>query len=177
MRVICVGLGGKMDTESMHRLFIMLHAISGAVSFVAGCLLIFSTGQGVNRPLFGLYAGFLAVLVGSLLGAMIVNWMVYGVAERVIFSGLLGLGVYMLYRAWRAHLARETRSPHARHDYIEHIGFTVISLFEGFIILTVLRMSDSGWLVALFAILGVVAGRRMIAFAQRRGAGAQTLVV
>jgi hypothetical protein len=107
-------------------------------------------------------------MVILLAGAILVSWKNYSTLERVIFPGLFVLGIYMLYRARNANLLRKTRQNEWTQDYIEHIGFTLISLFEGFIIVSGLNSGVPGWLVALLAILGVLAGRWMIGFAQRR---------
>ena len=47
-------------------------------------------------------------------------------------------------------------------------GFTLISLFEGFIIVSGLNSGLPGWLVALVAIIGVLLGRWSIGVAQQR---------
>jgi hypothetical protein len=97
-----------------------------------------------------------------------VYWTNYSSVERIIFPGLFVLGIYMLYRARNANLLRKAHQNNWTQGYIEHIGFTLISLFEGFIIVSGLNSGFPGWLVALLAILGVLAGRWMIGFAQRR---------
>lgn len=74
----------------------------------------------------------------------------------------------MLYRAQRASLLLKTQPNAWEQNYIDHIGFTLISLFEGFIIVGGLNAGIPGWLVALAAILGVLIGRWVIGFAQRR---------
>ena len=55
-----------------------------------------------------------------------------------------------------------------KHTFIEHIGFTLISLFEGFIIVSGLNSGIPGGLVAVVAILGVLVGRWALGLAQRR---------
>jgi hypothetical protein len=74
----------------------------------------------------------------------------------------------MLYRAHNASRLLKAQQNDWKLGYIEHIGFTLISLFEGFVIITVLNAGGPGWLVALLAILGVFAGRSMIGLAQQR---------
>jgi len=46
--------------------------------------------------------------------------------------------------------------------YIDHIGFTLISLFEGFIIVSGIDLGAPGWLTAIVAVLGVVVGSRVL---------------
>ena len=55
------------------------------------------------------------------------------------------------------------------HDiFITLQGFTLIALFEGFIIVTVIDLGGPGWLVGLVAILGVLVGRWAIGVAERQ---------
>ena len=157
-----------MDTQSLHNILIILHAISATICFFAGCFLILSLKQAANPQWFNIYWGTLIGMVTLLAGAILVYWTYYSSVERIIFPGLFVLGIYMLYRAWNANLLRKAQPNGWTQAYIEHIGFTLISLFEGFIIVSGLNSGVPGWLVALLAILGVLIGRWMIGFAQRR---------
>ena len=157
-----------MNIGILHNMQIILHAAAGVISFLAGCLLIFSPKLASNQRLFGLYWWSLVGLVVFLVGAIFVYWTEYSGAERVIFPGLFVLGMYMLYRARNARRLLKDQQGAWNHEYIEHIGFTLISLFEGFIIVAVLNAGGPGWLVAILAILGILAGRSVIGFAQRR---------
>jgi len=163
-----------MDIQSLHNVLIMLHAASATVSFVAGCLLVFSLRHASNQRWFALYWWTLVGLVVFLAGAMLVYWTEYSEIERLVFLGLLALGMYMLYRARSASRLLQVQPNDWKHTYIEHIGFTLISLFEGFIIVAVLNSGGAGWLVALLAILGLLLGRWAIRSAQSRVAIDQT---
>jgi hypothetical protein len=157
-----------MDIQSLHNVLIILHAISATICFFTGCFLILSLKHAAEQPWFNFYWGALIGMVILLGGAILVYWTNYSNVERIIFPGLFVLGIYMLYRAWNANLLRKALQNDWTQGYIEHIGFTLISLFEGFIIVSGLNSGVPGWLVALLAILGVIAGRWMIGFAQRR---------
>jgi hypothetical protein len=157
-----------MDIQSLHNILIMLHAATAAISFFVGCFLILSLRQASNQRLFSFYFWSLVGMVILLMGAMLVYWNEYSDTERVVFPILLGLGMFMLYRAHNASRLLKARQNDWKPGYIEHIGFTLISLFEGFVIVTVLNAGGPGWLVALLAILGVFGGRSMIGLAQRR---------
>ena len=157
-----------MDVHSLHNILIILHAAAATISFFAGCLLIFSRAYTLNQRLFSLYWWSLVGMVAFLAGAILVYWTEYSSAERIIFPGLFGLGIYMLYRARSANHLLGTQQNNWKSSYIEHIGFTLISLFEGFIIVSGLNSGISGWMVAIAAILGVVIGRWVIHLAQQR---------
>ena len=45
-----------------------------------------------------------------------------------------------------------------RHKYIDDIGFTLISLFDGFVIVAAIDLNAPVWAIVLIAILGVVVG-------------------
>jgi len=107
-------------------------------------------------------------MVILLAGSIIVYWMEYTSAERIIFPGLFVLGIYMLFRARSAYYVLTKQQPDWQSPYVEHIGFTLISLFEGFVIVSGLNAGFPGGLVALLAILGVLLGRWLTGLAQQK---------
>ena len=74
----------------------------------------------------------------------------------------------MLYRARGANRSVEVKQTNWQHDTIKDIGFTLISLFEGFIIVGGIDVGFSGWLIAVIAILGFLKGNWRMGFAQRK---------
>ena len=103
-----------------------------------------------------------------LTGAIVVSWGEYSDVEQIVFPGLLGLALFMLFRAWGAGVVFAAQQNDWKLGYVEHIGFTLISLLEGFIIVGGLDLGFPGWLVAIVAIMGLFAGRWLIGFAKRR---------
>jgi hypothetical protein len=157
-----------MDTPSMHNTLILLHAATATLAFIAGCLLIFSPRYFSSRSLFYLYLWSLIAMALLLAGAIYVYWREYSDVEQVIFPGLLGLSLFMLFRAWGAGVVFATQQKNWKLGYLEHIGFTLISLFEGFVIVGGLDIGLPGWLVAMVAVLGLFAGRWLIGYVKRR---------
>lgn len=103
--------------------------------------------------------------------AMLTEWTAYSGTERAVFTGLLGLGIYMLYRGFSAGTLLKTRTDEWSEAFVHHIGFTLISLFEGFVIVSALNAKAPVWLVGTVAVVGIVAGRRMVKTAVGLGAG------
>ena len=157
-----------MDNSSLHNIFIILHTVTAIVCFFSGSLLLFSRTYATNQLLFGLYFWSLGGMAILLAGAILVYWEEYNDTERIVFPGLLGLALFMLFRGWAAGLVLNTRQKGWKIGYVEHIGFTLISLFEGFIIVSGLNAGLPGWLIAFVAVLGLLAGRWLIASAKRR---------
>ena len=76
---------------------------------------------------------------------------------QIIFGGLAILGVYMIWRAVQAVLV--LRQPHPNQGaVIDHIGFNLISLFDGFAIISAVDLHAPGWLVAVIAVAAVALG-------------------
>ena len=159
-----------MDSSSLHSVLIILHAIAATICFLAGCLLLYSSSYMANQNIFGVYLWTLAGMTVLLAGALVTYWSEYSNLEQMIFPGLLGLALFMFYRAWIARRLLQARQKGWKTDYIEHIGFTLISLFEGFVIVSGLNAGFPGWLVALIAVIGVLGGRWLIKAAKRRTA-------
>ena len=157
-----------MNTDSIRAIFITLHSISATVGFFAGSFLMVSPVYTSSQRFFGLYWWTLVGMSVFLAGSILVSWVQYSVIERIVFPGLLALSLYMLYRAWNAKRLLQDQPDTWKHDYLEHIGFTLISLFEGFIIVSGLNAGLPGWSVALIGILGILIGRWLILFSRRR---------
>jgi hypothetical protein len=157
-----------VNTRSLHNILIVMHAASGVISFIAGSLLLIPRER-IGKPwVFRVYLAFLVGLVVFLAGAMLVYWVEYAVIERALYSGLLLLSLFMLFRAQKTRAMGRPAQSTREHDDVEHIGFTLISLFEGFVIVAIINAGGPGWLVGLLAILGIVLGRWLIGIAKQR---------
>ena len=159
-----------MDSSSIHGALIVLHSITATIAFFAGCLLIYSRTYATNQVIFRIFLWSLIGMAVLLAGAIFVYWQEYTAVEQIIFPGLLGLSLFMVFRGWGAGLVLGARQKNWKPGYIEHLGFTLISLFEGFIIVSGLNSGFPGWLVGLVAILGLFAGRWGIGWLKHRNA-------
>jgi hypothetical protein len=155
------------EGEMLHTVMIVLHATAGVVAFAAGSFALFPPrAEQRATQLFWVYLVSLGLLVVFLVGAMAAHWQELGTTERVIFSALLVLGLYMVRRALMAQGLLRRRGEAWRVPYMEHIGFTLISLWDGFVIVLAIDLGAPGWLVAVLAVLGVVAGNRALHWAE-----------
>lgn len=157
-----------LERQTLYTSFIVLHALAATISVFVGGYVIFSSKFFSSRRLFSLYFWSLVGMIVFLAGAMILRWTAYTNIEQVVFTGLFGLAIYMGYRGREARYSLELREANWDSIYIHHIGFTLISLFEGFIIVALINVSAPGWLVGLVAIAGVIVGRRAIDLAESR---------
>lgn len=54
----------------------------------------------------------------------------------------------MAWRAWRAGTRLRTRHPGWQRRYLDDIGFTLIALFDGFVVVGAIDLSLPAWLIA-----------------------------
>jgi hypothetical protein len=154
----------------LHQVMIVLHAAAATLSFGFGALTVIPHLSERSRlNLFDYYFIALIAMIVFLAGAILAHLSQLGGVKRAVFAGLFLLSLYMLLRGSQARAALLSQRERWLAGYIDHVGFTLISLFEGFIIVTAINLAAPAWLTAAVAVLGVVAGSRMLHRPQQRG--------
>lgn len=136
----------------LHTLLVSLHAASGLVAFAAGCLAI------RRRSFFPVYLWSLASLLVFLVLAVATDWPQLDPVARILFTAF---GVFGGVMAWQALAARRRLpQPHAAPTaaYLDRLGFTLVALFDGFLVIGALDLSGTPWVAAVAGGLGAVAG-------------------
>jgi hypothetical protein len=139
-----------------HNLLIAAHALAGVLSFVAGVLSVALTTTRSWR-----FQTYLVSLVAMAAFAAVVvawDWRALESGTRLVYAGLVGLAAFMVVRAIGAATRLRRRDGDWRSRYIDGVGFTLISLFEGFVIVAAIDLGAPVWLVVLVAAAGIVAG-------------------
>jgi hypothetical protein len=142
--------------------FIALHALAATVAFGAGAL------SAASGRYLGVYRGAMAVMLGALVPAVLVDWATTDGTARIVFAGLLVLGAVMVLRAELAVRRRPELTGGPTAAYLEHIGFTLIALADGFAVVTAIRSGVPGWAVGGIAVGVVLAGHLTLQAAKRR---------
>jgi hypothetical protein len=140
----------------LHTVLIACHAGAGTIAFTAGCVAI------TRRAAFGVYFAALVAMMVFLLSAVGIDWPGLGVGPRVLFAVLAALGGYMVWRGIRARRLLGAGATPQRIRYLDHVGFTLVALFDGFAIIVVLTAGGPGWLAAVLGVAGVVVGHLAI---------------
>lgn len=146
---------------------IVLHAAAGVAAFAVGCAALHPARLRRNRWLPALLVWLLAGLVLFMVGAMAAHWDDLEPAARIAFGALTVLGLYMLARARRARAAARHLSSRNQDRYIDDIGFVLVALLNGFVIVTALDLGAPPVAVAPLGVVAVITGHRMIAHAKR----------
>jgi hypothetical protein len=140
----------------LHSVLIILHAAAALVCFAAGVLSL-----GLRTATSGrlrLYFWSLVAMPVLMAAAIAVHWADLDLTTRLIFLGLGALGIYMAWRGGRARTRLRRQDRDWRPRYLDDIGFTLISLFDGFVIVAAIDLGAPAWLVVLIAVAGVAGG-------------------
>ncbi len=140
-----------------HTLSIVVHALSGIGAFVVGIVLIFQRDTLRQRQFGVVFVVLLVLLEVFLVIAILSHVTSLPGMMQIIFGGLAILGLYMIWRAVQA--LSVLREPHGNQGaVIDHIGLTLISLFDGLAFISAIDLQAPGWLVAVIAVGAVAIG-------------------
>lgn len=141
----------------LHTLAIIVHALSAIGAFVVGVVLLFQRDTLRQLQLGGAFLVLLVLMEVFLVIAILSHVTSLPIITQIIFGGLAILGLYMIWRAAQAvSVLRE--QPGNQGSVIDHIGFNLISLFDGFAIVSALDLHAPEWLVAVIAVGAVALG-------------------
>jgi|SRR5215472_3399839 len=143
--------------QVLHTIAIVLHASSAAGAFLVGVVLLFQSKTLRQLQLARGVVVLLMLMEVFLVVAILSHLTSVATITQLIFGGLAILGLYMIWRALQA-LSVLREHPGNQGAVIDHIGFVLISLFDGFAIVTATDLQAPGWLVAVVAVGAVALG-------------------
>ncbi len=132
--------------------FIAVHAAAATLAFGAGLVAV-PAGR-----LLRVYRSAFVVAVAALVPAVLVDWQATDPVLRAVFGGLVVLGLVMVVRASLAVRGRPSQTGGPTSAYLDHLGFTLISLADAFAVVAMFRSGAPGWLVAAVAVGVAVTG-------------------
>lgn len=139
----------------LHDGLIAAHALSGVIAFALGVALALRRSR---RPAETIaYALALTAMALFVTGAVILDWPSLAPAAQGVFTALLALAAYTVWRGWRAR--NKFTSRRREHSAVDDIGFTLITLFVGFVVILVNDLGGSAWLMAVLGVLAILVGR------------------
>jgi hypothetical protein len=141
----------------LHTLLIVGHATCGLVALLVGCVVLAPPARSMPRW-FRVYLVALVGLVVQMLAVVTTDWTVMATSQQVAFSALSLLGVYTGWRGFRASAELADRTAGWQARYTNHVGFTVISLFDGFTVVAAIDVGAPLPAVIMVAVVGVGAG-------------------
>jgi hypothetical protein len=143
----------------VHTVLISLHAVAGVVAFAAGVVVI---SRRRSMPVFAVYYAGLVGLAVFLAAAVGLDWSGLGGAVRAGFAALTVLAGVLIWQADRARRLFAAQPDRRTARYLDHVGFTLVALFDGFAIIAVVVNGGPGWAAALVGVAGVAIGHHTI---------------
>ncbi len=146
----------------LNTVVITIHAVAATVAFAAGVLSV------PSGRFLGTCRRAMAVMGAALVPAVLVDWETTPMGARIAFAGLLGLAGGMVLRAELAARQGPALTGGPTGAYLEHLGFTLIGLADGFAVVTAIRSGAPGWAVGVLAVGVVGAGHLTLQMAKWR---------
>jgi membrane associated rhomboid family serine protease len=144
--------------NALHVVLITVHATAAVLAFTLGIVVFVRIPETARATPFRAYAVCVWVAVAALMTVVVLDWGHLDVARRIAFPILGVLGVYMVWRTERARRTLRIRGERWRPAFIGHVGFVLISFFDGFCIVLAIDLRMPPWVVAAAAVFGVVVG-------------------
>jgi len=142
----------------LHTALIAAHAASGIIALALGVVERRPRATDVSAT-FRSYLGALWLMVLLLVLVVALDWVALDLVSRLTFGALTLLALYTGWRGWHAFQQLHRRTAHWQSQYVEDVGFTLIALFDGFVIIGALDLGAPVWLVVGIGVLGVLVGR------------------
>ncbi len=159
----------------LHATLIVVHAVAATACFALGLALVISPPSAPPSRRFSAFAALALVAMTALIAVVASDWATLSTTKRIAFAVLCGLALYLLVRVDGARRALRHRPDGWRRAFIGHVGFVLISLFDGFCIVAAIDLRAPPVVIATVAVLGVVAGVFGLRRAVRHDAVRQTL--
>ena len=142
----------------LHTIAIVLHALSATGAFLVGIVLLFQSNTLRQLQLARAVLVLLMLMAVFLVIAILSHVTSLPTIKQLIFGGLVILVVYMIWRAVQAVTVLTKQHQEDQLKVLDHVGFVLISLFDGFAIVSALDLHAPGWLVAVVAVGAVALG-------------------
>jgi len=142
----------------LHTSAIVLHVLSATGAFLVGVALLFQSNALRQLQLARALVVLLMLMAAFLIVAILTHLTILPLSKQIIFGGLFILLMYMIWRAIQAVNTLNKQQQADQLKVIDHVGFVLISLFDGLVIVSALDLQAPVWLVAVVAISAVVFG-------------------
>ena len=157
-----------MNISVVHTFLIILHTITATISFFAGLYIVSYIRRWYYDWLFITYLWNLVAMAATLVGVVAWDWSSLALANQITYVALSMLAFYTVYHGFVARHKHLYRYTGWRLDFIDDVGFTLISLFDAFLIVGAMDLHLPVWVVVLIGIVGIVLGWQWLLYIKER---------
>jgi O-antigen/teichoic acid export membrane protein len=168
---ICQRVGTKKDCCCMnivHFLLTVFQAVAAVISLLAGYIVVKNIRRKYSSWLFTTYLWALVATVVALVAVIAWNWLRLTVALQITYIILGLLSFYAVFRGFQAQHKQFHRYTGWRLEFIDDVGFTLVFLLVGFVMLGSIGLGWPAWAVVLVSIAGIAGGRMWVLHAKNR---------
>lgn len=140
----------------MWLLMIVLHTAMALAAFGVGLVAVDPRRARDHWWTMRALVGFLLAMTVFVAAAMAAHWSDLDGIVQVVFTGLVVLAGYMVWRALHALRLGPHQTGGQQLAHVGDVGFVLIALADGFVIVAAIDLGVQTWIVAPLA-LGVVA--------------------
>jgi hypothetical protein len=159
----------EKESTVLRDALVVIHAAAGVGGLLTGLASLSPPRPTDNRGwVRRSYLVFIVILLASMVVLVMIDWASLDGGSRIAFSALVGLGAVMAYRIARAYRQGSAQEITSKERYINHVYFTYISLWEGFVILPALNLPLPQLSVPVVAIAVLLVGHVLIGRYKRR---------
>lgn len=153
----------------LRTVIVVIHAVAGIVGLLVGLAAFRLPSQGNRQSgIQWAYLTCLAVLLVSLVALIVLDWPQLQAVAQIVFVALAGLGGAMLYRMLRARRETVERTAGWQDRYINHIFFTYVSLWIGFLVLPALNLPSPQFSIPVVAVAVLLLGTLLVSRYKKR---------
>ncbi|WP_426515443.1 hypothetical protein ACPPVQ_12605 [Diaminobutyricibacter sp. McL0618] len=142
----------------LHTSLIVLHASFAVAGFVFGCLVMATLPASSRSGRFVSFDALIDAAMVCLIAVVVLDWSTLTVTKRIAFGILSLLAVYLIIRVEQARRSLARQRPGWRKAFLGHVGFVMISLFDGFCIVAAIDLRMPPAVIVVVAVLGVAVG-------------------
>ncbi len=142
----------------LHTSLIVLHASCAVAGFVFGWLVMATLPTSTRSPKFVWFYALVIAAMILLIGVVSLDWPTLAVTKRIAFGILSLLAVYLIIRVEQSRRSLLHQRTGWRKAFLGHVGFVMISLFDGFCIVTAIDLRLPVAVIVIVAVLGVAVG-------------------
>lgn len=144
----------------MWLLMILLHAATALAAFSVGLVAVDPRRAREHRWTMSALVGLLLAMIVFVAAAMAAHWSDLDGNIQVVFTGLVVLAGYLVWRAQHALRLGGDPSGVDQLTHVDDVGFVLIALADGFVIVAAIDLGVPMWIVVPLAVAVVVFGHR-----------------
>ncbi|MPZ52397.1 MAG: hypothetical protein GEU79_06635 [Acidimicrobiia bacterium] len=153
-------------------LIVLAHALPGIIGLALGLGVLKPPRPGDGRAwMRWLYTACVAALLLFLVTLVITDWTTLDATAQIAFGGLVVLGAVMGIRLAAAHREAITQATGWEGRYIQHVYFTYISLWIGFLIVPAINSPLPALFVPMVVVGALIVGGTLVSRFKKRVIG------